>query len=97
MSSILDRLGLARKHRHEWEFPYVYSGAANTVKVQRCACGEETRELTPAGYQQIGWWVELGLSREEAYGGVLAGALPYPMVWLVDENRWALTDTRSIA
>lgn len=90
--SILDRLGFRRKHKHKWEYSAVYSGAANTVKVKRCLCGLEIRELTPAGHQQIGWWLQLGLSLEEAHDGVLDGSLPSPLVSV--HGRWDLVDTR---
>jgi hypothetical protein len=82
-----------RRHTHRWKPREIYSGAANTVKILTCECGEEQRELTGAGYQQIGWWLDLGLSWEEAKAGVLSGELPYPMVQQLDGS-WMLCDTR---
>jgi hypothetical protein len=60
LKKIIDRI-FPHKHRFETEFVYhdseivpVFAGAC-TAKIRRCKCGHETREITPAGYQQIRW------------------------------------------
>ena len=73
-----------RKHRHQFETRFIYSGAANTAKWVECECGERTQpELTPAGLQQVGWWMQIFPEWEYAtiIHGVENGTLPYPFVW----------------
>lgn len=73
-----------RKHKHKFVYHQVYSGAAMVTQYGECACGEQTkRELTPAGYQQLGWWMELfpEWDRTAVTNGILYGLLPYPMTW----------------
>lgn len=52
------------EHRHKWKnVGYVThasevnsaSAGAVTANIYRCKCGEERRELTDAGRQQLGW------------------------------------------
>jgi hypothetical protein len=72
-----------------------YCGAANTAKHLTCECGEEERIMTPAGHQQVHWWISLGLTYPEAFSGVLRGTLPYPVVWSEDGTESHLEDTRA--
>lgn len=70
-----------RKHKHKWQSKSAHCGPAVTVKWVECQCGkQEARRLTPAGWQQVTWWMSLGMDGLEATQGVLSGDLPYPMV-----------------
>ncbi len=52
-----------KEHQHEYTIEFVYHSSkihllstnACTAKIHRCKCGEEFREITPAGAQQLRW------------------------------------------
>ena len=71
-----------RPHRHDWRGKWHYSGAAAVSSYRVCDCGAETpRELSAAGFQQVGWWMRIHPEWDVAAisNGVAYGWLPYPV------------------
>ncbi len=66
-----------RKHRHSWTHMEVWNGITLGARIATCSCGEERFELTGAGWQQVGWWMQDGLTVEEATARVRAGDYPW--------------------
>lgn len=67
-----------RKHKHHFEHGrFIYNGATVGAKISECKCGEVRSELTDAGCQQVGWWIQLGKGLDEAQALVFAGEYPW--------------------
>jgi hypothetical protein len=71
---------LLRKHRHSYDWRTIYCGVTHGASVGTCKCGAVETSITPAGEQQIGWWMQAGLTHAAARAKVLAGQYPHEVV-----------------
>lgn len=66
-----------RVHTHRFEWTSIWNATTVGANIGVCACGERVEEITGAGLQQIGWWIQRGFSEREARRRVLAGDYPF--------------------
>jgi hypothetical protein len=68
---------------------FVSSGPTVSAFIDTCErCGITRTQLTGAGAQQVGWWLRLGATNDEAIAHALAGEYP----WAIFEKREAASD-----